>query len=260
MARYQIILTYDGTSFSGFQKQLNARTVQGVVEEALLRLVGHDISVLAAGRTDTGVHASGQVLAFDLDWQHTEKALLRALNAHLPPEVAISHVKAVNPGFHPRYHATARWYRYHLFCQPDRDPLRERFAWRVWPAVDLELLHQAAAFLTGRHDFSAFGSPPHVGGSTIRTVCHARWELKAGWLDQPLLTFDVAADSFLYHMVRRLVSLQVEIGQGRRQAAEVLDYLDQQDNRVVVQGLAPAQGLFLTRVEYKNSVSENDCK
>jgi tRNA pseudouridine38-40 synthase len=249
MARYQIILAYDGTGFYGFQKQASSRTVQGVVEEALRRLNWQGTSLLAAGRTDTGVHASGQVIAFDLDWRHSEQDLLRALNANLPSDVAASCVQAAGEQFHPRFDARARWYRYHLFCQPDRDPLRERYAWRVWPAVELERMQQAAALLPGRHDFSAFGSPVREGGSTVRTVFQAGWQPLPGLLDLPLLVFEISADAFLYHMVRRLVAFQVGIGQGLVEPGKVRSHLDRQDLEPV-QGLAPAQGLFLTRVEY----------
>ncbi len=129
MARYQVILAYDGADFFGFQRQADGcgqRTVQGVVEQALRRIGWQGRAILFAGRTDVGVHASGQVIAFDLDWLHSTDALLAALNANLPADVAAQAAQLAADDFHPRYDARARCYRYRLFCQPRRDPLRER--------------------------------------------------------------------------------------------------------------------------------------
>lgn len=245
MARYQVILAYDGTDFKGFQRQAGgARTVQGVIEAALSQLGWQGASILAAGRTDTGVHASGQVIAFDLEWRHSCDALLAALNANLPQDVAARAAHLVQSGFHPRYDALARRYRYRIFCQANRDPLRERYAWRVWPAIDLPRLVQSVKLLTGTYDFAAFGTPPRVGGTTMRSV------LQAGWVqEEDELIFNVLANAFLYHMVRRLVGLQVAIGQGRIEPQAVLERLDR-ELPGVVKYLAPPQGLTLVEVIY----------
>lgn len=243
MARYQIILAYDGTDFKGFQRQAEARTVQGVVEIALDRLGWQDRAILFAGRTDTGVHGEGQVIAFDLEWSHSNEELGRALNANLPDDVAVRTVREAAPVFHPRYDAKGRTYQYRIYCGTDRDPLRERFAWRVWPEVNLALLQQAARLLIGTHDFAAFGTPPRPGGVTIREVYRASWEPQAGGL-----LFEVSANAFLYHMVRRIVHVQVQVGQGRLE----LEYLAQalQAARPQPPGLAPAHGLVLKSVWY----------
>ena len=246
MARYQVILAYDGTDFQGFQRQANARTVQGVVETALVRLNWQGRVILSAGRTDTGVHGAGQVIAFDLDWAHTALELGRALNANLPVDVAVNRVQVVAPDFHPRYDAKGRIYQYAIFCQPDRDPLRDRFAWRVWPELNLTLLQQAARLLPGNHDFAAFGTPPKPGGSTVRKLYWAKWEPQAGGL-----LFEVAANGFLYHMVRRMVYLQVQVGQDRlvlEQLAQAVDAAQPQPP-----GLAPAHGLVLKEVWYEEN-------
>ncbi|TLN02249.1 tRNA pseudouridine synthase A [bacterium] len=136
MARYQIILAYDGTDFLGYQRQEEARTVQGEVEAALQHLGWQGRSILSSGRTDTGVHASGQVIAVDLDWRHAPEALGKALNARLPDDVAVKAVKVAEKEFHPRFDALWRCYHYRLYCRAERNPLRDRFAWRVWPPVD----------------------------------------------------------------------------------------------------------------------------
>jgi len=244
MARYQIILAYDGTKLFGSQRQADTRTVQSELEKALRRLGWQERSVLLAGRTDTGVHASGQVGAFDLEWKHSLEELVKALNSNLPADVAVSGAKIVPDDFHPRFDATSRRYRYRLFSQPIRDPLRERYAWRLWPPVDAEALHAAARFLIGKHDFAAFGTPPRPGSSTVRTVMKTEWQQQGNeW------TFEVQADAFLYRMVRRMVYLQVAVGQGKIPAQAIADLLEDR-TRVAPAGLAPANGLTLVEVTY----------
>lgn len=244
MARYQIILAYDGSNLLGSQRQANRRTAQSELENALRRLGWQGRSVLMAGRTDTGVHASGQVAAFDLEWTHPLDELAKALNSHLPADVAVRALKIVRDDFHPRFDALARRYRYRLYCQPARDPLRERYAWRLWPAPLPEGLQAAAQRLIGRHDFAAFGTPPRPGSSTIRTVMQAEWQPQGDeWI------FEVQADAFLYRMVRRMVYLQVAVGQGKLSAQAIADLLEGRP-RVVPAGLAPAHGLTLVEVLY----------
>ncbi len=244
MARYQVILAYDGSGFQGSQRQAKIRTVQGELERALRKLGWSERSVIMAGRTDTGVHATGQVAAFDLEWTHADERLLKALNAALPPDLAIKSLREASADFHPRFDATSRCYRYRLFCEPIRDPLRERFAWRVWPAVDASLLKQTADLLPGTHDFAAFGSPTTPKGTTARTVTTTGWKKMpdAEW------QFEVWADAFLYRMVRRLVFVQVAVAQGRCSLEDVQHALSKQ--KKLLSGLAPANGLTLVEVKY----------
>jgi tRNA pseudouridine38-40 synthase len=251
MARYQIILAYDGTGFLGSQRQASSRTVQSELEKALRKLGWQGKTVYLAGRTDTGTHASGQVAAFDLDWLHGLQKLQDALNAHLPRDMAVREVKAAADHFHPRFDASSRCYRYRLFCAGVRDPLRERYAWRVWPPV--EDMAALAKIWPGRHDFAAFGSPPRAGGSTVRTVMSAAWQQEADeWL------FEIRADAFLYRMVRRLVYAQVAAGQARLTAETLLLALDdlsevgQVARSQIPASLAPASGLTLFEVRYDN--------
>ncbi|MGD0004350.1 MAG: tRNA pseudouridine(38-40) synthase TruA [Anaerolineaceae bacterium] len=243
MAHYQVILAYDGTDFEGFQRQGSTRTVQLVVENALRCLNWQGQTILASGRTDTGVHAAGQVVAFELDWEHSTEQLGRALNANLPYDVSVKSVETASADFHPRYSARARTYQYHIFSQPERHPLYDRFAWRVWPPVEFQKLRSAASLLAGTHDFAAFGMPPKEGGRTERTVYQASWEPQAGGL-----LFEVTANAFLYHMVRRMVYLQVRAGQNRleleRFEKAVLEAQPQ------IPGLAPSCGLVLWKVWY----------
>jgi tRNA pseudouridine38-40 synthase len=253
MARYQIILAYDGTGFLGSQRQASSRTAQSELEKALCKLGWQGQTVYLAGRTDTGTHASGQVAAFDLDWMHGLQKLQDALNAKLPRDMAVREVKAAADNFHPRFDASSRCYRFRLFCASIRDPLRERYAWRVWPAVtDLSAL---ADIWPGRHDFAAFGSPPRSGGSTVRTVMSAAWQSQADeWI------FEIRADAFLYRMVRRLVYAQVAVGQARISAETLKQALDDRSElglaarSQIPASLAPASGLTLVEVRYDNLV------
>ncbi|MEX2143943.1 MAG: tRNA pseudouridine(38-40) synthase TruA [Anaerolineales bacterium] len=243
LERYKVILSYDGAAFSGMQRQANSHSVQAAVEAALKPLGWQGRSILTAGRTDAGVHASGQVIAFDLAWAHPLEAMLNALNAGLPADAAAKSVQVAAADFHPRFDAKTRRYAYRLFCQPQRDPLRERYAWRVWPPVKLSRLQNAAKALRGENDFSAFGSPPKPDGNTVRIVRQASWR-KVG---EDEFVFTVKANAFLYHMVRRMVGLQVKVGQGAQDVNSVEQALRGGSK---VRQLAPPHGLCLVTVEY----------
>ena len=257
MARYQLTLAYDGTDFFGSQRQAKPRTVQGELEKALNRLGWTGRSVIMSGRTDTGVHATGQVASLDLDWSHTEAELVRALNAELPSDLAVWKARMVHTKFHPRFDATSRCYQYKLFCQPVRDPIKERFAWRVWPAVDHDALADAATLFLGTHDFSAFGSPTTPKGGTVRTVMNAHWKQ----VDKDEWCFEVQADAFLYRMVRRLVYVQVANAHGKVSVEAITDALTMQiptgtRSEKIPAGLAPARGLTLVEVTYHESIGQ----
>lgn len=255
MARYQVILAYDGTGFVGSQRQAKKfRTVQSELEKTLRKLGWTGRSVLLAGRTDTGVHAAGQVASFDFDWRHADEELLRALNANLPADMAARDVRIASPKFHPRFDATSRRYRYRLFCQQVRDPLREKFAWRVWPQVNGEALKETAALFIGQHDFAAYGTPPRAGGSTLRTVMNAFWQAKDDeW------HFEVRANAFLYRMVRRLIFVQVALAQGKISveaiARSLAGQVEGSERSELPAGLAPAHGLMLVEVTYPTESS-----
>lgn len=243
MARYKITLAYDGTQFFGMQRQASERTVQAEVETALRKLGWQDQSILAAGRTDRGVHASGQVIAFDLDWAHPDGKLRDALNANLPSDLAVRQVEEANEDFHPRFDARWRQYEYRLLCQSWPNPLLERYVWRLWPEVDITEMNTACLFLRGEHDFAAFGTPPKEGGSTSRNVLKAAWARE----NEQELRFTIRANGFLYHMVRRMVGMLVKVGQGLLESSDVEQVLSKKE---LIQDLAPAQGLTLVGVGY----------
>lgn len=258
IVRYQVILAYDGTHFSGFQRQARGRTVQGVFEDALRNLGWEGKSILAAGRTDAGVHSTGQVISFDLEWKHSINELQSALNGHLPHDIAVMQVIPNKTTFHPRFDALSRRYRYSLYSQPVRDPLRERYSWRVWPPADFEIMQEAANCFTGTHDFAAFGTPPRAGSSTIRTVFRADWEK-----EQDNYFFNVVANAFLFHMVRRMVFFQVAVGQARVGMMDLCKSLTEgklvaQNGSYLPQGIAPPNGLVLMEVTYPMETEDED--
>jgi len=245
MAHYQLKIAYDGTHFFGFQRQGDARTVQSEIERVLRQFKWTGKSILCAGRTDTGVHASGQVISFELDWKHGIDTLLKALNAQMPEDIAVDAVSMADDGFHPRYDAISRCYHYRVYCQPNRNPLRDRFAWRVWPPVSIEPMQEAAKILLGTHDFSAFGAPTQKGGHTIRTIFEAEWTR----MQEDEFHFSVRANAFLYHMVRKIVFLQVRIGQG---LWDIDIFLQGVENKFPqMPGLAKPNGLILVEVQYQ---------
>ena len=204
--RFRATVEYDGTEFAGFQLQAGARTVQGVLEAALARLTGGNRQpVDGAGRTDAGVHATGQVIAFTYAGRLSAEALTAALNGLLPKDIAVRDVRRAPAGFHPRYAARYREYRYSIWDGP-RSPLRERTALQVRPRLDVDAMARAALAFEGRHDFSAFGG---CDPQPVRTVHRVRVR-RAG----DLITIDVRADAFLRGMVRRMVAALLAVGRG----------------------------------------------
>ncbi|MEL7626842.1 MAG: tRNA pseudouridine(38-40) synthase TruA [Anaerolineaceae bacterium] len=250
MAHYKLILAYEGTQYSGFQRQLEKPSVQSVFEDALRQLGWQGRSILTAGRTDTGVHASGQVVSFELDWKHGDYKLLKALNAHLPADIQVQRLEQTGAQFHPRYDALARKYRYRLYWQPARDPLRNDFAWRLDRAPDIKLMNEAAQYLLGEHDFIGFGRPLSEYGTSIRRIEQAEWELTGA----DSMAFTITGNAFLYHMVRRIVYVLVKIGL-REAPVEIVPMGLQTGNTGIV-ALAPARGLTLVEVKYAEDVEK----
>ena len=239
--RYRATVEYDGTDFAGFQVQPGKRTVQGVLEDALTRLSkGVARRVDGAGRTDAGVHASGQVIAFTYDGRLTADGLAEALNALLPPDVAIGDIRRAPAGFHPRYAARYREYRYTVWNGP-RSPLHERTALGVRVPLDTAAMARAGSVFEGRHDFSSFGAADR---SPVRTV----YAVRIG-RNGRTVTIDVRADAFLRGMVRRMVAVLLEVGIGNMNEDEVRAVLAG-PGRALDGAAAPPKGLTLRRVTY----------
>jgi len=239
MSRYRARVEYDGTDFAGFQVQPGRRTVQGILEAALARLSdGAERRVNGAGRTDAGVHATGQVVAFTYEGRLSADGLGRALDALLPHDISIRDVVVAPSGFDPRYAARYREYRYTVWNGP-RSPLRERTALGVRVPLDTVAMSRAGSVLEGRHDFSAFGAADR---STVRTVHSVRVRK-----DGRTVTIDVRADAFLRGMVRRIVAVLIEVGLGKMDETTVRSALAG-PGPALDGAAAPAKGLCLRHV------------
>jgi tRNA pseudouridine38-40 synthase len=237
--RFRATVEYDGTDFFGFQAQPGVRTVQGELEAALANLSnGERRAVDGAGRTDAGVHATGQVIAFTYDGRLSAEALGRALDGLLPADVAIRDLRQAPASFHPRYAARYREYRYTVWNGP-RSPLRERTALEVRVPLDSAAMARAGSALEGRHDFSAFGAADR---NPVRTV-HAVRVRREG----RLVTIDVRADAFLRGMVRRMVAVLLEVGLGKMEETAVRSALAG-PGPALDGASVPAKGLCLRRV------------
>jgi tRNA pseudouridine38-40 synthase len=244
--RYRATIEYDGTQYYGFQRQRSAPTIQESIEQALASLAGEPVRITGAGRTDTGVHALGQVISFDLHWpaRHGVAALQRALNANLPEDIVVLQLTEAPDGFHPRFDARQRTYHYLICNTPVRRPLCRKRCWHVSRPLDVDLMNQAAALLVGTHDFGTFGRPPK-GENTIRQVYQAFW-----WRNGDRLRFEITANAFLYRMVRSLVGSLKMVGAGGWTVEQFRDAFEA-GQRAHSATAAPACGLYLVSVNYE---------
>ena len=243
--RLALIVEYDGAGYHGFQLQPNAPTVQGELEEAIHKLTGERVRVKAAGRTDAGVHAAGQVVAFETSSRLPPNTFVDALNHHLPPDVAVSEAHRVAPDFDPRRGALVRFYRYTVLNRRTRSPLLRRRACLIGQPLDTDRMREVAALLVGEHDFARFAGPlPDWRASTVRRVYEA--EVRQ---EQRLITFDVSANAFLPHQVRRMAGALVEVGRGKLALEGFRELLDGKRGIGGAPSLPP-HGLCLIRVEY----------
>jgi tRNA pseudouridine38-40 synthase len=252
MTRYRATLAYDGTRYAGFQRQATGIvTVQGCIESALNAILRQTVTVIGAGRTDAGVHALGQVVAFDAEWRHSDVALLKALNANLPDDIALQDMQQ-QAGFHPRYDAQARRYRYDVLEAQVRQPTQLAYTWQVLRHQPLKVaaMQTAANLLIGEHDFAAFGKPPDVNSTnTVRRVDVSSWQTTQ-LMRGRLHSYSIEATAFLQHMVRRIVALLMMVGTG----AMSLPDFERAFRLARLQGgtpLAPPQGLYLVAVRYR---------
>ena len=250
MKRYAAILAYDGTDYQGFQRQPTPTpTIQAAVEAAVAAVTRCACAVIGAGRTDTGVHALGQVIAFDVSWKHSEAELLSAINANLPLDIALQRLWRQDE-FHPRYDARWRQYAYRVATVRARNPLLNRSTWQLAGVrLNLDAMRKAAATCLGEHDFAAFGTPPQRGSdNTVRQIFQSRWETAREEYGA-IYTYRIRGTAFLYHMVRRLVGAMVQVGRERLSLTDfeaILRSLDIERAKV----LAPPQGLVLEAVGY----------
>jgi tRNA pseudouridine38-40 synthase len=263
MPTFKITLAYDGTNYVGWQRQASGLSVQGLIEGALGELDGREVVVHGAGRTDAGVHALGQVASCALDRAIASGVLARALNARLPPDVRVVSAEEVAPDFHARFRATAKTYRYRICTADVMGPFERHYAWHVCGTLDVEAMDAAARLVEGRHDFAAFQTRSETARTTERTVMRSRvtrTNLEHTGLTpgapripsgEAMIVYEITGDGFLRHMVRAIAGTLVEIGRGRWPIEEMREVLGSRD-RGRAGPTAPARGLFLVGVEYRD--------
>lgn len=244
MRNIKLTLSYDGTEFSGWQRQPDRRTVQQVLEEAIAGITGDRPNANASGRTDAGVHAIGQVVNFLTPSRHAPDVFIKALNATMPRDVRVLAAEEVPQSFHATLDARSKRYRYEIDNRSVADPFRTRYAWHVFPRLDAEKMHRAAQSLRGRHDFHSFETHWPNRTSSVRTIM----DIGVTRMDDSVQV-EVEADGFLYNMVRAITGTLVLVGTGRRPDSFPEQALLAED-RAEAGPTAPPQGLFLLRVHY----------
>jgi tRNA pseudouridine38-40 synthase len=242
-------LAYDGTDFVGWQIQASGRSVQGVVQEGLALMHGHPVRVVAAGRTDSGVHATGQVVSFLSDLDSIPGPRFRdAMNAYLPPDARVLESAEASPGFHARRSATLRLYRYYTVNAPVLLPHLRRHRHWVRRTLDLERLRAMAGVVRGEHDFTSFTAEGDANGSRVRTVAESRFDAEGD-----TVVYTIAAGSFLWKMVRNIVGTALWLEENGGGAAEI-DAILGARSRAAAGPTAPAHGLFLEKVRYDEAL------
>jgi tRNA pseudouridine38-40 synthase len=244
MRKLKLTVQYDGTDFAGFQRQPDVPTVQGVLEEAIGRCLGHPVSLTAASRTDAGVHALGQVVAVETEVPIPVEAAPVAFTAALPTSVAVVEAEEVDPGFHPRFAAQWKQYVYRIISRPVRSPILGRFAWCLPHELSVEMMAAAAEHLHGRHDFRSFCA----GGAQVEDFVRDVMRLDLS-RDGDVIEYRIEANGFLYRMVRNIVGTLVEVGRDRLAPEEMGTILAARDRRRAGP-TAPPQGLCLVKVAY----------
>lgn len=242
--RFALGIEYDGSSYCGWQSQPDGRTVQDVLQAALSQVAGESIVIIAAGRTDTGVHALEQVIHFDTQIMRPLTAWVRGANALLPSGVAVLWAHAVNEKFHARFSAQARSYRYNLFCRPVRSALQYGKVGWYHQNLNVEKMREAARFLLGEHDFSSFRASECQAKSPVKTVTQLSIQQQGG-----LISIDLTANAFLHHMVRNIVGCLVYVGNDKHEPQWLEQILNNRDRSKAAPTFAP-DGLYLRHISY----------
>ncbi|MGE5258683.1 MAG: tRNA pseudouridine(38-40) synthase TruA [Hyphomicrobiales bacterium] len=246
MRNFRLIIEYDGTNYSGWQRQAQEPTVQAEIERALAVMTRSTVTVTGAGRTDAGVHALGQAANFRCDTRLEPEAILRGLNSLLPGDIAIRDCRRMPEGFHARFDAKSKVYHYRILNRAARAAVGRDYAWFIHRPLNLAAMRRATADLVGRHDFKAFESTGSPRAHTLRNVETADWVEG----EDHCLVFRIEADGFLRGMVRNIVGTLVAVGLGRLAPGDIRVIMDARD-RKRAGAAAPARGLFLMSVRYE---------
>lgn len=237
-----LVIEYDGTRYYGFQIQTGVPTIQGEIETALAKITGEGIRIVGAGRTDAGVHAKGQVVSFFSSSNFSPMTIIKALNFHLPKDIAVKRGEVVKNHFNAKRNAISRQYRYKVINSPTRSPLVRNYAYHIITPLDHSKMNEACQIIIGRHDFASFTSP--LEESTIRTVSEARVFKENG-----LIVFDITANSFLPKQVRSIIGCLIRIGTGKMSINQFKEILLAKKSNLAAP-VMPAFGLCLTKVNY----------
>ncbi len=243
--RVAMVVEYHGKGYSGFQYQNNAPTVQQQIEKAIQALTTEPVRVKAAGRTDAGVHALGQVVAFDTNARYSPRVFMKALNARLPQDIAVREAYKVSPNFDPRRDAISRLYRYTLLASEVRSPVWRESSHLARPTLDLDSMREAAALMVGIHDFANFAAPmENPEASSIRQIYGVNLATA-----KPFIYVDVEGNAFLPRQVRRMVGALVDVGAGKLKITDISKQISKDVNAPIARSLPP-QGLCLVKVKY----------
>jgi tRNA pseudouridine38-40 synthase len=245
MRNIKLLIEYDGTNYQGWQVQPKGPTIQGILEEKIGLLTGQPVQLFGSGRTDSGVHALGQVAHFKTESRMDIGTIQRALNSLLPHDIVIQKAEEMEGEFHARKHSKSKIYEYRILNRNLRSAFHREYVWHIPQKLDLTEMKEATRSLIGEHDFAAFRTVGSPTRTTVRRVIRAEW--KRG--QNGLLRFEIEANGFLKQMVRSIVGTLVEVGKGRMRAADLRKILNSRD-RSEAGPTAPAQGLFLKEVKY----------
>lgn len=249
--RYAACIAYDGFAYSGWQAQVGRCTVEGCVNYAISKIANHDIDVICAGRTDAGVHATQQIIHFDSESNRSLDQWLLGINSELPEAIRLQWIKEVDDDFHARFSAVSRHYCYVIYQHKIKPCLlSHNITWQYSP-LDITAMHKAAQYLMGKHDFTSFRSSQCQAHTAMRTM-----ELIKVYQQRDFIVLEVKGNAFLHHMVRNIVGVLFEVGEGKKPAAWVKEVLDAKDRRKA-SITAPAAGLYLCKVQYPEKFDIN---
>lgn len=242
----KLVLEYDGTQFHGWQFQSNGISIQQILEGVLGKVTAHPVKLTAAGRTDTGVHAKGQVVNFHTPSKIPLNNLIRGINSMVAPDIVILSAEDMPDKFNARRDAILRWYRYRILNRHLPSAFESRYSYHYRLSLDIEKMCLAGNYLLGKHDFSAFNASPEQTENPVRTIKEFSIERK-----KDILIMDIKANGFFHHMVRTIVGTLIEIGRGKMKYQNMEKIIQSKDRKLAGPNV-PAHGLFLMGVEYKN--------